>query len=89
MQSFIIDVSEKGIPLMVVLSPKYGTISSFDFQPIKDVCYEYNVPIVDYYSDEVLMTNMNFFKEPMHLNDEGARLFTTKLVSKVKLYVQS
>lgn len=84
MQGFIKDVSEKGIPLMIVLSPKYGAVDSHDFEPIKKTCKEYQVPFVDYYANPEFMNHREWFKEPMHLNDTGARIYTSKLVSVLK-----
>ena len=83
MYDFIKDVSEKGIPLIIVVSPKYGVVDSCDFEPIKELCDAYHVPFVDYYADQEFMTHKEWFKEPMHLNDEGARRFTERLVGEI------
>lgn len=32
------------------------------------------------------MMHKEWFKEPMHLNDEGAKIFTKQLISTVELY---
>lgn len=80
-QRFITDVVYKDISLMVVASPKYGTINSNNLQPIKDICDKYNVPFIDYYADSIFMAHKEWFKEPMHLNDEGARVFTERICS--------
>lgn len=85
MCEFIKDVSEKDIPLMIVVSPKYGAVDSYDFEPIKELCDAYHVPFVDFYADQEFMTHKEWFKEPMHLNDEGARRFTDRLVKEIKL----
>lgn len=84
MSGFIKDVSEKGIPLMIVVSPKYGAVESQSFEPIKKICCTYHVPFVDYYADQVFMTHKEWFKEPMHLNDEGAHIFTNKIISIIR-----
>ena len=84
MHDFIKDVSEKGISLMIVVSPKYGAVDSQSFEPIKKICCTYHVPFVDYYADQEFMTHKEWFKEPMHLNDFGAVSFTRKLIDEIK-----
>lgn len=80
MHKFVDDVTARNIPLVLVYSPKYGADNSFKLQPIKDLCEFYNVPFVDYFADSEFMSHKEWFKEPMHLNDAGARMFTLRLV---------
>ena len=84
MRKFIIDVTEREIPLLVVVSPKYGAENSNVLQPIKEICETYNVPFLDYYADSEFMMHKEWFKEPMHLNDEGARVFSCIIVNNIK-----
>lgn len=84
MCEFVKDVTEKDIPLIIVVSPKYGAVDSHDFEPIKEICDTYNVPFLDYYTDQEFMTHKEWFKEPMHLNDEGARRFTNCIVASIR-----
>ena len=83
MRLFIKDVSAQGVSLIIVVSPKYGAIDSRDFQPIKDICKEFDVPFLDYYSDAAFMSQKELFKEPMHLNEEGAKIFTEHLIKEI------
>ena len=79
MNKFVKDLTERKIPLLVVVSPKYGAENSNELQPIKDICENYDVPFWDYYTDSEFMKHKEWFKEPMHLNDEGAEMFTRRL----------
>lgn len=85
MRKFVKDVTEKKIPLLVVVSPKYGALDSDDLQPIKDICEIYHVPFLDYYAAPEFMAHKEWFKEPMHLNDEGARMFSKRIVKSLLL----
>jgi hypothetical protein len=85
---FIHSIQEDGIPFVCVLSPRYRSLSSCRFQPLFDLCVKYNVPVLDYYTDTLFSTHREYFKDATHMNDCGARMFTTKLVSDIKsLYV--
>ncbi len=85
MHAFIKDVVDKSIPLLIVVSPKYGTSGSEVLQPIKVICTEYDIPFVDYFSDKEFMSHKEWFKEPMHLNEEGSREYTSRLVENINL----
>ena len=85
MNKFVKDVTERKIPLLVVVSPKYGAENSNALQPIKEICNTYNVPFLNYYTDPKFMMRREWFKEPMHLNEEGAREYTSRLVKNINL----
>ena len=72
------------VPLAVIASPKYGAKSSKGLTPVIDLCYKYNFPFIDYYSNELFMQHKDWFKEPMHLNHEGARIFSKNIASEIK-----
>lgn len=73
---FILLVQSKGIPLVVVASPKFGQNNSDDIRPVKEICSERGIPLWDYYSDPVFQNHKEWFREPMHLNDKGARIYS-------------
>ena len=77
---FVDRISEKKILLIVVASPKYKKDFA-DLIPLVEYCKKKNIPFVDYYNHDYFMANNSLFKEPMHLNDDGARKFTQYLVS--------
>ena len=84
MRKFIGDVTERDIPLLVVASPKYGASNSDNLQPVKDLCAFYGVHFLDYQADDDFIMHKEWFKEPMHLNDEGARVYSRAILSDIK-----
>lgn len=84
MISFIRDVKKSGIPIIMVASPQYGTINSDAFYPIKALCGEFDVPFIDFYTDKDFVYNKDFFYDPAHLNDIGAKKYTRKLIAQLK-----
>lgn len=64
------------IPVLFVASPKYGQTSSEVMQPVKDICEKHKVAFYDYYASPLFIWHKEWFKEPMHLNAEGARAFS-------------
>lgn len=74
----------KGVPLVMIASPKYGKVDSKDIQPVVDICKKHHIPFVDYYANEQFTYNMKWFKEPMHLNATGARYFSQLVSSDIR-----
>lgn len=89
MLKLIKDASDNQIPLLIVASPKHGATNSDCFNDIKQYCEDYNVPFFDYYADSYFMAHPEYFKEPMHLNGDGAELFTKVVVEYIKNHDKS
>lgn len=79
---------EHNIPIAVVASPKYGKKNSDDLQTVKDICSKMDVPFIDYYSYRDFMAHKEWFKEPMHLNDEGARVFSRMMATEIEKLIK-
>lgn len=75
MEDFIQRVTKTDSKLVFVISPRYGADNSSSFNPIKDLCSKYNVEVWDYYNDNQFQ-NIDFFNEPVHLNDDGAQRYS-------------
>ena len=84
LQRFIHETKSNDIKLIMVASPKYGSTKSSSFDIVKSYCKKANVPFLDYYTDSYFMSHKELFKESMHLNDDGARVFTNMMVKHIK-----
>ena len=80
LERLILLAQSNNISIIFAASPKYGMVSVSDLQPAVDICKRYNVPFLDFYQNEDFMNHKEWFKEPMHLNDVGARKFSQELV---------
>ena len=56
------------------------------------ICRMHHVPTIDHYTDPLFMQNREWFKEAMHLNDDGAHKYSkivaneiVKLLNNIKL----
>lgn len=76
MERLLLLAQSKNVPIVVVASPKYGKKNSDEVQPVIDICQKHKVPFIDYYADTLFMQHKEWFKEPMHLNANGARVFS-------------
>lgn len=83
MEEFVAMLSGTDTRLIMLASPKYGAVSSEAFTAVKDICEKYGVDFWDYYSDADFQ-RMGYFKEQMHLNDEGAKAFSSAVAARIK-----
>ncbi len=82
-ENLLVLAKTKNVPMVVVASPKYGEKTTDDIQPVIDICTKHNIPFIDYYANEEFMQHKEWFVEPMHLNEVGARTFSTRLIKEL------
>lgn len=75
--------NSKHIPIVFVASPKYEKASSEEIKPVIDICRRNNVTFLDHYNDAEFMQHKEWFKEPMHLNERGAKEFSSLIAKEI------
>ena len=83
----ILLAKSKNVPIIVVASPKYRNTLYNELEPIVDICIKYDVPFIDYYANEEFLQHKEWFKDPMHLNADGARVFSTQIIGDIQKYI--
>ena len=82
LEEFVAELSTSDTRLILMASPKYGATSSEVFEPVKDICNKYGVEFWDYYCDTKFQ-RLDYFKEPMHLNERGATDFSILVADRI------
>ena len=83
----MIELTKKNnVQLLLIASPKYGANNSSELCLIKKICEKSNIPFSDYYSDTTFVNHKELFKEPMHLNAEGAKQYSTMIANDILKY---
>lgn len=83
-EAFIQSVQDNNASLVCVLSPRYRSYTTEKYEPIFNLCAKYDVLMLDYYTDTTFSTHREYFKDPTHMNDNGARLFSAMLANRLK-----
>lgn len=84
-EEFIKLVTLKKIEIIVVYSPVYYLYEEdYSIKVCKDICNRYNVNFVDFSKDPDFLNSMNYFKDRTHLNSDGAKLLTNKVLEEMK-----
>ena len=74
---FLFLAQEKGIEVICLGSPYYGIDATDGFyKPVIDLCKRYDVHFLDY-TDEPNTKEKVFYNDRTHLNDRGAKLYTS------------
>ena len=81
MSEFIDECNSKGTQLILVVSPQLGgDVDSFN--PIFELAKQKNITLFDFYHDEGVC-HKKYFKDTMHLNLEGANLFSSLVAMRI------
>ena len=73
--------------LFFTVSPFYFKQEGNDrYAPIKKLCEKYGVPFIEY-DDDIFYENKDLFSDSIHLNDEGATLYSQMIAHFVKEYL--
>ena len=70
------------VNFVIVSSPRYQT--STNNQRLADFCQAADVPFIEIYNDVIFNAHPNYFNDPAHLNDTGAKVFTAMIFERLK-----
>lgn len=70
--------------LVFVISPRCFGLDQACYQPIIDLCDKYNIPFYDFANDQRYIRNYQYFKDQIHLNCNGADVFSRDLAHRLK-----
>ncbi len=88
LQKLVSLCKKKNVPLILISSPKYGATDSEILQPAKEIAKKNDVLFLDYYSDMRYVYHKEWFSEPMHLNSEGARVYSRMIAGILPQYIK-
>ena len=77
-EKFIALSKKNGVQLVFAVSPNYKQLPEKQnwLEEVKRVSAINNIPILYHESDSLFLSHREWFNEPFHLNDEGARIYT-------------
>jgi hypothetical protein len=76
------------IQLFIVISPHYEVYKNTQNYNVtaREIADSEHIPFFDFSTDPAFLSNRKYFSEPVHLNAEGAKFFTARLIDKIKNY---
>ena len=73
------------VRVIFAVSPSLYRENIEDYKPAVELARQNNVPFVFEGNNALFVGKSNLFKDPFHLNDSGAKLYTEYLVRKLKV----
>lgn len=85
-ERFIKDCLDKNINLVVVNSPSFLSYKTGDQSIIiaDSISSKHSVKFIDYSNDSLFLNTPLFFSDNMHLNDDGASVFTKLFIKRIR-----
>jgi len=82
---FIRDCKRAGIKLVIVFSPMYFNYTKTEYSVTiaKQIANEEHICFFDFTNDTFFIKHPVLFDDPTHLNNDGAMLFTNKIVDSI------
>lgn len=76
--------NKDNIQLYFAISPEYGKTNDEMYNPIKQICKKYDIPLLNHLCDTTFTTHKELFSNQNHLNQDGAKLYSTMIVREIK-----
>lgn len=70
--------------LVFTISPSYKYVNPRDYSIVRDICNHYSIPILDYVNDTRFLGQYDLFFDGSHLNEKGAKIYSSIVASDVK-----
>ena len=81
---FVAHCREKGVRLVLSISPCYSIIDSTYYAAVYDFASQNDLPLLDYHSDGLFLDCPQCFKDDHHLWDSSARVFSEHFAHDLK-----
>ena len=88
-KDLIINCKEKEIYLVLIYSPTYNIVKDNYYQRILDeICEENGIEYLNYSNVHEILMNPDLFFDRTHLNDDGARLFSGLISTRLETILE-
>lgn len=70
--------------VMVCSSPCYYEEKTSIYKPVEELCNKYSIPYISFTNDEKYLGNATIYRDELHMNIEGATIYSNELVHFVR-----
>lgn len=70
--------------LVFTLSPGFGRTDEREYEPLKELCARYDIPLLSHFTDTTFNIHKEYFADTGHLNHRGATAYTKTFAHEVK-----
>jgi len=83
-QRFISLCRQHKVKLIFTISPMYTKVDANYYNVIKALAKDNNIPVIDYHTKGLFLDHPDYFRDPAHLWDKGARIYSSRFASDFK-----
>jgi hypothetical protein len=83
-KKFIAKAKENNIKIILTVSPYFIKTPKDLYKPIEKLALENNIKIINHLQDTIFIKDASLFNDILHLNLNGAKVFSKKIASEVK-----
>ena len=85
LNKFISLCKKENIQLIITVSPNYKLLPDQKWMGVvKQITTKENIPFLYHESDSLFLSHSEWFNEPFHLNDNGAKIYTSIISGEIK-----
>lgn len=84
LERLIEECNQHGTKLVFAISPSFGADDDRGYNPLKELCARYDIPLINHFCDPEFTSSTEYFYDSVHLNRTGATKYTKKLIGELK-----
>lgn len=88
-ERFISLCRQNGVQVVLMISPLFAKVEPDYYEPLKTVAKNSNVPILDYHTPGLFLNRVDYFKDDIHLCEDGAKAYSSIFASDLKQIIES
>lgn len=81
-EQFILKCNGK-TQLIFTISPYYFPSNDEIYEPVRELCSKYNIPLLEHHNNTLFVKQKKYFKDSVHLNHEGAQIYTRIIIQQI------
>jgi hypothetical protein len=90
LEDFFRTIRNDNVPLIVIVSPFYkNSTNIINYRDAVNLCNRLNIPFIDNTEMSGIYDDRLLFRDYQHLNVDGARLYTQRIISQIKGYLKN
>lgn len=88
MERLVNETNVDEVPLVFMMSPQHRSIRVSDYKPFMEFCKNNGVPIINNQTSELFAGRRELFQDNIHLNHDGAVIYSKSVISQIKLFIK-
>lgn len=88
LEKLITEAQSAGSKLIFTISPVYSGSSCDLYKDEIGIINRHGLPILDYLNDKCLIDSLRYYQDAIHLNDNGAVLYSRYIANDLKQYIR-